>query len=48
MAPAPVGERVSGCTGTPGDPDFAHAARLQAALDAAFVSDAEGRVVEVG
>lgn len=34
--------------GTDGSPDFAHAARLQAALDAALVSDAAGRIVEVG
>lgn len=35
-------------SGTPADPGFAHAARLQASLDAALVSDTEGRVVAVG
>lgn len=34
--------------GGPSNPDFARAARLQAALDAALVSDAGGRIVEVG
>lgn len=33
--------------GAQGNPDFAHAAQLQAALDATLVSDAAGRIVEV-